>query len=34
MADFRRAYELNVFSFFHLSQLLRQKWKKMAVALF
>lgn len=25
MADFRRAYELNVFSFFHLSQLRRDK---------
>lgn len=24
MADFRRAYELNVFSFFHLSQLIRE----------
>ncbi len=29
MADFRRAYELNVFSFFSICHnLLRQKWKK------
>ena len=30
MADFRRAYELNVFSFSICHNLLRQKWKKMA----
>lgn len=34
MADFRRAYELNVFSFFHLSQLVAPEMEKMAVALF
>lgn len=28
MADFRRAYELNVFSFSICHNLLRQKWKK------
>ncbi len=34
MADFRRANELNVFSFFHLSQLVAPEMEKMAVALF
>lgn len=28
MADFRRAYELNVFSFFHLSQLVAPEMEK------
>ncbi len=31
MADFRRAYELNYFLFSICHNLLRQKWKKMAV---